>query len=307
MLPPPSVADNADFCSNSFAALWEAQTTMLNAGGLADRPLEVEAELIYLGDMDHQWMIDFANIDASDLVDNFVTVPIRNARPSQDQLSYDREGFAIYKAATNVTNFRDEEQIKQIYVPELAEIVRRVTGAAKVMIFPSGVLRLSPWARDYGAPGTTYPAPKIHSDFSKESGRRVAEQMLDPKEREHWMTKRIALFSLWRALSPPPQDVPLALCDAQTVAVEDFVVGTVYSGTGDQRSSMEGSAFKYNSSHRWYYFRDMHKDELLFIKAYDSDDSKAWLVPHSAFVDPSAPDDAPPRMSIDYRALVFWD
>ena len=48
-------------------------------------------------------------------------------------------------------------------------------------------------------------------------------------------------------------------------------------------------------------------DELLFIKTYDSDHTKAWQTPHTSFVDPSAGEDAIPRASLDIRAAVSWD
>ena len=50
---------------------------------------------------------------------------------------------------------------------------------------------------------------------------------------------------------------------------------------------------------------------LTFIVAssFDSvqDGSVAVLTPHTAFIDPSTPPDAPLRQSIELRALVFYD
>jgi len=43
------------------------------------------------------------------------------------------------------------------------------------------------------------------------------------------------------------------------------------------------------------------------IKAYDSDEQRAWRVPHTSFVDSTAPVDAPPRQSMDIRAVAFFD
>jgi hypothetical protein len=50
----------------------------------------------------------------------------------------------------------------------------------------------------------------------------------------------------------------------------------------------------------------MTPDEALLIKCYDSaTDGRARFAPHTAFIDPSAPWDAPPRESIELRMLVF--
>jgi hypothetical protein len=48
--------------------------------------------------------------------------------------------------------------------------------------------------------------------------------------------------------------------------------------------------------------------EALLIKTFDSaDDGRATRTIHSAFENPLAPADAPPRESIESRMLVFFD
>jgi hypothetical protein len=50
----------------------------------------------------------------------------------------------------------------------------------------------------------------------------------------------------------------------------------------------------------------MRTDEVLLLKCYDSElDGRARFLPHTAFVDPTTPSDAPPRESIELRTLVF--
>lgn len=48
---------------------------------------------------------------------------------------------------------------------------------------------------------------------------------------------------------------------------------------------------------------------VLTFPSYDSieDGSVAVLTPHTSFVDPTTPPDAPLRESIELRALVFYD
>lgn len=50
----------------------------------------------------------------------------------------------------------------------------------------------------------------------------------------------------------------------------------------------------------------MEADQAYVFKCYDSDKSGVRFTPHTAFVDPTTPPDAPPRESIEVRALVFW-
>jgi len=49
-------------------------------------------------------------------------------------------------------------------------------------------------------------------------------------------------------------------------------------------------------------------DEVLLLKIFDSRaDGAARLTAHTAFDDPSSPEGALPRRSIELRTLVFWD
>jgi hypothetical protein len=69
---------------------------------------------------------------------------------------------------------------------------------------------------------------------------------------------------------------------------------------------MEFTGYTYNPNHRWGYFRDMRRDELLFIKVYDSDDGKSWRGAHTGFEDPSAGPAKVARESVDVRGIAIW-
>jgi len=63
----------------------------------------------------------------------------------------------------------------------------------------------------------------------------------------------------------------------------------------------------FSPEHRWYYFPDMARDEAMVFKVYDSaDDGRARFTAHTAFDDPTAPRDAPPRESIESRTFAFF-
>jgi hypothetical protein len=51
-----------------------------------------------------------------------------------------------------------------------------------------------------------------------------------------------AVYNVWRVLSPPPQDMPLAVCDARTVAREDLVAArpTRRNGGGTDEGGSDG-------------------------------------------------------------------
>lgn len=273
------------------------------------RPPAVEAEVVYALHMDRRPVayLGGEETDKNDTANDSRIVPIHNVRGQP--VSYDVEGFAIFPHKTAVTNFRDPAQIADVYRAELEKLVREVTRATGVAVWKGGAARLASKHKEFGAQGTTYPSPTIHGDYTENSAPGQIAGLVGEEQAKTWLKHRYAIFSLWRAFSEPPQDVPLCLLDYRTINVaEERQLGDVYYGKGpiEKRMRLEGSGYFYRPRHRWCYFRDMTRDELLFIKTYDSDHSKAWQVPHTSFIDPSAGERGVPRESLDIRAAVYW-
>lgn len=274
------------------------------------RPTVVEAEVVYAMAQSHRPTTYFGGeeTDHDDHANDPRLVPIHDVRGTE--VSYDVQGFALVPHTTTVTDFRDPEQITSRYRGELEEVVRGVTGATRIAVWKGGAARLAARHQDFGAEGTTYPSPTVHGDYTENSAPGVLSDLVGEEEARRWLAGRYAIFSLWRAFSPPPQDVPLCLLDYTTIDVaKERQLGDVYYGKGPigQRMHLEGSGYLYSPRHRWCYFRDMTRDELLLLKTYDSDHTRAWQTPHTSFVDPSAPPEAPPRESFDIRAAVLWE
>src|SRR5439155_4453827 len=106
---------------------------------------------------------------------------------------------------------------------------------------------------------------------------------------------RFAVVNIWRAIRGPLLDAPLAVLDGSSLTAADLIsTDLVYpTRTGETYS------VAFNANHRWFYFSAMREDEALLLKNYDSATNiRARFAPHSAFEDPTAPADAPPRESI---------
>ena len=117
---------------------------------------------------------------------------------------------------------------------------------------------------------------------------RVREHL--PDEADELLKGRVQVINLWRPIRGPLRDAPLAMLDGQTVAPGDLVASDlIYPNRRGETYSV-----KYNPNHRWYYIPEMTADEALLLKCYDSaTDGRTRFGPHTAFIDPTTPADAP--------------
>jgi len=115
------------------------------------------------------------------------------------------------------------------------------------------------------------------------------------------------MFNVWRAFSPPPQDFPLALCDARSVVPADIQNCTLTLARGDFSMTWENTAYKHNPDHRWFYCSDMNRDEAFVFSSFDTGSGWTDQVPHTAFEDQTCPEDAPPRASMEIRVFAFFE
>jgi hypothetical protein len=114
-------------------------------------------------------------------------------------------------------------------------------------------------------------------------------------------TAELLPFAAW-PIAGPVRDMPLAVCDSTTVSPTDLVASDLIFP--DRRG--ETYQVRFSPVHRWYWLPEMTPKEALLLKVYDSArDGTARFSPHTAFADPGAPPDAPPRRSIELRALLF--
>ena len=63
-------------------------------------------------------------------------VHVENMRSKEDAVSLDTAGFQFYTIPAKYKGeFLDDEEIKREYYPESEELLKKVTGASKVVIF----------------------------------------------------------------------------------------------------------------------------------------------------------------------------
>ena len=228
------------------------------------------------------------------------SMPIRDGRTLAGELSLDGTGFVLVDHKTKVKNFFDPEELKSVYTPEVERLIRDVSGAARVVMFDHTLRSGDEGERE--AKRVREPVLSAHNDYTEWSGPQRVRDVL-PDEAEGLLKHRFAIIQVWRAINQPIQSNPLAVADAGSVAFEDFLLAERrYPGRVGQTYRL-----MYNAKHRWYYFPKMRRDEALVFKVYDSArDGRARFTPHTSFDDPTSPPGAPPRQSIEARALAFF-
>lgn len=231
------------------------------------------------------------------------TVAIHDVRPIASSVSLDHEGFAVLHHASAVHDFWDEDELRRTYYPEAERVIAEATGASEVFIFDHTLRRRVKGAQDWSREAPRQPATRVHVDHTAKSGpQRVRDFFGDDADR--LLRGRVQVINLWRPIRGPLRDAPLAMCDVESVAPEDLVASDLVY----QHRVGETYNVTYNPSHRWYYVPEMQPHEALLLKCYDSaTDGRARFLPHTAFEDPTAPDDVPPRESIELRTLVFHE
>ena len=227
-------------------------------------------------------------------------VTIRNGRPLAGEFSLEVAGFQFVDHKTGVRDFFDAEELKRVYYPEVEALVKKVSGASRVVVFDHTLRSGDEAERE--ARLVREPVFNVHNDYTEWSGPQRVREIL-PDEAEALLRHRFAIIQAWRATTEPIQSNPLAIADARSLAPEDLIraerryphrVGETYR-------------IRHNPAHRWFYFPQMRRDEALVFKVYDSSkDGRARFTAHSSFDDPTTPAGAPPRQSIEARTLAFF-
>jgi len=231
-----------------------------------------------------------------------------------DGISLNKNSFEFVSHETSLSteDFYEEGQpkVKETYYAEIAELMKKHTGAAHVMIFHHQVRNQE---KANGAHQNLHTSVQgyargIHSDSSKEGAEDLFIQTVNNDEFEKYKSGRFLYLNAWRNISDTPiGNNHLAVCDETSLASpDDYIPTDLFMGSGNQILQYRLSN-RNSDQHRWYYYPQMKKNEVILFKQWDSDTTlKGRLCFHTAFQDPNALDDIPPRQSIEARGICFF-
>ncbi|MEY2941995.1 MAG: hypothetical protein RLY97_9 [Pseudomonadota bacterium] len=238
-------------------------------------------------------------------------VTIGNARLA-GPFTLDTHGFALASFPSDISDWEANYGPQSDYAQQVCAIAAQMSGADFIVPM-GGQIRTSGLTSATMQP----PAAEAHVDFTTRSAGKLAERLYSAHRPHGAGYTRFICFSLWRALTPPPQNMPLALCEGGSVRddegthntkvdVDELPVGdAMFADVPGEEDMVAATIFHHSPDHRWWYFPDMSDDEVIFIKFHDSDHSRAWRAPHTAFHDTSRPD-ATERRSIEFRGIAYF-
>lgn len=260
------------------------------------------------------------------------TVTILDSRAIAPELSLDVNGFILAPQSTTLSTedfYNDPAKVVGTYYEEMKEIVKRATGASRVVVFDHNVRNIqekhgskeviSAKGDARNAPVQGY-ANLVHCDYTPESAVErlqflcrpsfqggsytdLSKPLFSNEEIHEILNHRYMFVNVWRNISQKPiVSHPFAVCDVSTVSTSDYVEHSmIYQDRVGHRFDVH-----YNQMHKWRYFSRMHKNEVMLLKTMDSKPDVARYTPHTAFEDPNTGPTDPPRESIEARCIAIF-
>lgn len=229
-------------------------------------------------------------------------VEIHDAWHLRAQLSLDREGFELHDFDAPFSGFDNDAAVKSVFYAQVVDFVKAHTGARMVKVFDHTVRKRMPADLKVQTEVQRPAVMLVHSDYTVNSGpQRVREVM--GEQAEALLERRVAFYNVWKPLHRRVEELPLAMCDAQTHQPDDMLrMDLKY-----RERTGEIYVMRHSPKHRWMYFPKMEPHHALMLKTYDSEvDGRCRFMGHTAFEDPTSAADAPRRESIEVRTMAFF-
>ncbi|RDW76974.1 hypothetical protein BP6252_05027 [Coleophoma cylindrospora] len=198
-------------------------------------------------------------------------ITITDIRDSKENFILDKSGFQVLSHESEISSFDTKEDVDN-YKAETMQVLKRELDAVFVKTYELRMrknIQIDRSVMNIADP-LLYegPARGAHNDVTYNSGPVIINRYLSDEEKETYLKPgyRFRIINTWRSLVANLEDRPLALCDARTVAPDDFVaadriipdrVGEVYYLT-------------YNGDHRWCYLSKQSPNEPYLFIMYDT-------------------------------------
>ena len=143
-------------------------------------------------------------------------VIMHNGRLEADRFTLDGDGFRFVDHPTKMADFFDADEIKRVYYPEMIELIKRESGATRVVVFDHTLRTADDATREEKK--IREAVHRAHNDYTEWSGPQRLREIL-PDEADELLKRRFAIIQVWRPIRHPVETDPLAICDARSVSL----------------------------------------------------------------------------------------
>jgi len=237
-----------------------------------------------------------------------IETTVRDGRNQQHSL--DKNSFELVEQETALSTkdfFDDHEKVKNVYYPEIAELIKEKTGAAYVMMFHHQVrAKKNNATAETGTVSSIQPyAYGVHSDSHPKSARDLFKMIAGGLDKK-FHKGRFLYINAWRNITDTPigNDHLAVLDETSIVKPDDYIVSEFHDNS---YSLQQYRLLDVNSGqHKWFYYSEMKKNEVILFKQFDSDTTLSGrLCFHTAFNNPKA-QECPERQSVEARGIAFF-
>ena len=155
--------------------------------------------------------------------------------------------------------------------------------------------------------GQRQPAERAHVDYTENSGKKRAKEILGKGCFEKVINSRLRIIqlNLWRPLCKTVLSSPLAFALSNTILKEDLIA------TDQRFPNRVGEIYHlaYNKNQRWLWVPNMKNNEILLLKGWDSNtrDNIPSFTPHTSFNLKDQNVIKHPRDSIEARIFLILE
>ncbi len=240
-----------------------------------------------------------------------VPIRVRNARLLDPLPTLESHGFELVRIETAVSERQSLRERIRAYEDEARRIIELLCGCCETrclnIVFRGGFNEKvpgEPLGRSESEFGNVYNyARYAHTDVSP-------WLEMQPLWNAFADKRHCAIYNVWRNtdLSNPVEQMPLAVCDPRSVAL-DNMIAACSSGLLPDGNRMIGYNLARNVFQSWYYYPLLTFDEALVFKLYDTREPVCSRrgVFHTAVNDPCAATVAKRRVSLDMRIGAVFE
>ncbi|ERF69133.1 hypothetical protein EPUS_01089 [Endocarpon pusillum Z07020] len=248
---------------------------------------------------------------------DIVAHDIRHISPQPTLL---KNGYQLTDIPTSVTTEEflnsqtpeGKKHIEDVYFPECAKIIEKITGGVGLVIPTSFRLReqkgntKQSTNEKLGEVEARYaPRPVAHLDRDTPTAIMLLKETVGAEKADELLSKykHWAQVNTWRPIGNPATKWPLCFINHDRIPNWDYDthVGHIFSKNdplvADRGAKPYVCVVKHDDRYDYHYVSSLRPAECLVFCSFDSDPKLA--MPHSAFWDNSTPDDAPNRRSIE--------